>query len=404
MIDTMNLFGTQKFNNLDKISKHANPSSNQEIKKILEEFQLGYTKRNIDDIDHFVDKLFTQDTPIVVGTSFNEVFVGIKDIKELLYSDWKYWGDVTLDLANVYISNNQDTASFMLRGNVKHSFQFSKEKDAQYVDIIKNRMVDSSLSINDKIAHIDWMLSLAYHHRASIKRNACIPLLLSGALIKEDNSWKFKQMQFSIAKPNFPDIRLESSKDFVEQYQKDIRRIKELTYASTSNNLPQFMEDWLTSISKQQPNKNYYLPYSVVLGFDNQCYYGEKAINSYFRELQSMSISLETAQGIYQQHAEYTTATIIGILKCKLSKEQLLLLTEAEIFSILQSNKEDDATKLFTIHRSIAYLQKEANYGEDYSYPIRMSTLYNQDKKCFEFIHFSFPYYWTIEGIYNDHK
>lgn len=50
-------------------------------------------------------------------------------------------------------------------------------------------------------------------------------------------------------------------------------------------------------------------------------------------------------------------------------------------------------------HRSASYAIKEGASGQEYTYPIRLTAvIINEDRPVFQNIHFSFPFYWILEG------
>lgn len=50
----------------------------------------------------------------VLGTGTGELFLGLEEVKTLIKDDWKYWGDVKIDLENVYIDNDNTVAWLLL--------------------------------------------------------------------------------------------------------------------------------------------------------------------------------------------------------------------------------------------------------------------------------------------------
>ena len=74
------------------------------VMQVLQSFQDGYSTRDIDKLDHFME-LFSpaEDIELIgIGASARngyEWFQGPERIREIIESDWKYWGDVRLDVA-----------------------------------------------------------------------------------------------------------------------------------------------------------------------------------------------------------------------------------------------------------------------------------------------------------------
>lgn len=61
---------------------------NNELKEILTVFNEGYIKRNINEIDSFMEKLFDKDESVtVIGTCDNEWCIGYDEVKDIFLSD-----------------------------------------------------------------------------------------------------------------------------------------------------------------------------------------------------------------------------------------------------------------------------------------------------------------------------
>jgi hypothetical protein len=129
---------------------NAAPEVRAAVKEQLDKFQAGYTQRDLDQVDAFMEALFSQENLLVLGTMPDEIFVGYEDVSDLIYSDWNAWGDVTFLMDNANISSNGDTA---------------------------------------------WIGTIGYV-RFDVPSFLVLPLRLSAVMIKEDLDWKFQFMQF----------------------------------------------------------------------------------------------------------------------------------------------------------------------------------------------------------------
>lgn len=70
-----------------------------------------------------------------------------------------------------------------------------------------------------------------------------------------------------------------------------------------------------------------------------------------------------------------------------------------ELDNLFKSNFTSQE-KLFAAHRIISYVLKECAIGEEYTFTIRMTAIISKGDKgpIFNFIHFSFPFYWVFDG------
>ena len=129
---------------------NAPDSSRKEIIGQLKKFQDGYSKRDIKNIDAFMQSLFCRENILILGTMPGEIYSGYERATRLVKTDWESWGDCKFIIDSANISSSGNTAWFSTRGYVK--FDLSKL--------------------------------------------LVIPLRLTGIMVKEDQEWKFQQQQF----------------------------------------------------------------------------------------------------------------------------------------------------------------------------------------------------------------
>jgi hypothetical protein len=89
---------------------NASESVRAEILEQLQKFQDGYTRRDIDQVDPFMEQLFSQENALVLGTMPDEIYIGYDDISDLIFSDWNAWGDVTFIMDTAHISTSGNVA------------------------------------------------------------------------------------------------------------------------------------------------------------------------------------------------------------------------------------------------------------------------------------------------------
>ena len=121
-----------------------------EIITQLEQFQAGYTRRDLDQLDPFMEALFSEQDILVLGTMPDEVYIGRRKVSRLVYADWNAWGDCTFLIDNAHISSVGDVA---------------------------------------------WLSTIGIV-RFDVPRFLVLPLRLSAVMVKEGPNWKFQFMQF----------------------------------------------------------------------------------------------------------------------------------------------------------------------------------------------------------------
>lgn len=185
---------------------NANKNIQVSIKEILEKFQEGYTKRDMKLIDCYIEELFSKESDaLVVGTADSEWCLGKNEIKKLVEQDWKYWGDLTLDIKGAVISSYGDVAWVTTEGNVSRIKNAEKTYN-QYVDKIQESL-SCEASSKDKL--IDTLKSISIcMHEVNLGEEVIRPFRFTAILIKEDENWKFHNIHFSHPTTLPPDVRI----------------------------------------------------------------------------------------------------------------------------------------------------------------------------------------------------
>lgn len=91
----------------------------QAIIHVFDILQQGYSKRDISKIDYYINETIDTTSIVVLGTNPNEIFIGKKGIQQLFYGDWKFWGDVKLNLEKAHITQLNSIAYVAFTGSIK---------------------------------------------------------------------------------------------------------------------------------------------------------------------------------------------------------------------------------------------------------------------------------------------
>lgn len=409
----MNKFGIQySDNSLEGFSEKRsklNDQNNQhsEVREVLHKFQEGYTERNQEKVDEFMGELFVNGDEIyAVGTATGELFLGFDQVKDLIKSDWEYWGDVNINWENARIDIKDDTAFFASRGTVKYIFEDTTEKFDRHINFIKNKVEEMGLTPRQKITYMNWFLSLVYHQREDSKREYLWPVRLSGVMVKDDGRWKIVNLKFSMPKSNFPDERFENSNEFEESYKKHYAMCKRYN----NNQMTSELYDLLKSleikfigqehISKELVSKYFAvdsMPY--IIAPEDLLFNGVEEIKNFFADYNNSILSLDLEHAIASKYGGTTCVSVTGILNQNLSEDKIFEFALGELNTLFQANIPSKE-KLFAAHRSIAYALKESATGTCFTYPIWLTAIVTEGLEglAFQQIHFSFPFYWILEG------
>lgn len=404
----MNKYGVQFLDKQSRMFKHDESAEKyKDIKEVLQKFQAGYTERDIEKVDTFVEELFINgENTYVLGTGTGELFLGSEAVKTLIRDDWEYWGDVSIDFENAHITTEGEVAWFATSGSVKYSFEDTPERYDSYLNFIKNKAEEPGLNPKQKITFINWVLALTYHQRLEKKREYLWQLCLSGVLLKDSGKWKITHLQFSLPKANFPDERFESSKNYLENYNKQNDMVVQYKNNQMTVELKALLNSLETEfvahkdISNKLVNKYFAedrLPY--IIGTGNQWYFGANQIREFFNGSDASTLHLDLEHAIATTSGEITWVTVTGTLKQLLTEDELAKRALEELNSLFQAELTSKE-KLFAAHRSIAYALKESATGVDYTCPIRLTAviLKGSEGMTFHHIHLSYPSCWIFEG------
>jgi hypothetical protein len=101
------------------------------VRAVLQQFQDGYTARDVARLDEFMT-LFAPDQDIeLIGIgaakrAATEWFVGPAAIRDIVAGDWTYWGNVVLDVAGAQIHVRGEMAWLSTLGVLIHTPAFDK--------------------------------------------------------------------------------------------------------------------------------------------------------------------------------------------------------------------------------------------------------------------------------------
>ena len=85
----------------------------------LRQLNAYYQKRDPELADACIDETILPEETLILGTNPGEIFHGRKWTKHLLQCDWKYWGQLTLDVERTALSRAGTALYFVLPAQVK---------------------------------------------------------------------------------------------------------------------------------------------------------------------------------------------------------------------------------------------------------------------------------------------
>ena len=83
---------------------------------LLQRFQDGYTERDLSKLEEVMSLFATGGKAEMIGIGASERFQGREEIREIIESDWKYWGNVIFEVDKARIQLHGEVAWLTTRG------------------------------------------------------------------------------------------------------------------------------------------------------------------------------------------------------------------------------------------------------------------------------------------------
>lgn len=177
------------------------------IQHLLKQFQEGYTCRDVDSVDEFM-QLFTKEA-IVIGTGgikpgVNEWYMNRDEAREMIAGDWQGWGDVVLLWETLTIREYEETGWFSVSATVTK--QITENTYGGFLGFLQEFIEKAPMTDEQKMLYI---IRGGSNLMFEIGRSETFewPLRLTGCVVRKGESWKFDQMNFSFPTIYLPDVR-----------------------------------------------------------------------------------------------------------------------------------------------------------------------------------------------------
>lgn len=172
-----------------------------EVRETLQSFQDGYIARDLSRLDEFMG-LFEQgsETELIgIGASVrggNEWFQGSKQIREIISSDWQYWGDVKIDVKGAKISILDQVAWLSTSGELVQTDTFDQAL-VFYLEQMKELLEKENLDLDERLVEATHFGMRRLRERQKGKGYGW-PFVLSAVLVKRDAAWRFHTIHWSM--------------------------------------------------------------------------------------------------------------------------------------------------------------------------------------------------------------
>ena len=171
-----------------------------QVRQVLGRFQDGYTTRDMSKLDEFME-LFSDDGVELIGIGAsvrggNEWFEGLEAIREIVESDWTYWGDVIIDVEGAKITVLGDVAWLSTSGDLLQTPVLDKAMTF-YVQQMQELIADESADVETRLMEATHfgLRRLREKHLGTGHR---WPFVFTAVLARVGDSWRFRQVQFAM--------------------------------------------------------------------------------------------------------------------------------------------------------------------------------------------------------------
>ena len=179
----------------------SHQSDSDSVREVLQQFLDGYRVRDLSKLDVFMT-LFDQGDDIeLIGIGASERggvewFEGSEAIREIIQSDWTYWGSVELDVDGAKITNLGRVAWLTTTGTLEQTDTFDQALP-QYLQQMGEILEDEKVDPDERLIEASHFGIRRLRERLK-GSGYCWPFVFSAVLIKRDSNWKFHNIHWSM--------------------------------------------------------------------------------------------------------------------------------------------------------------------------------------------------------------
>jgi len=174
-----------------------------EVQQVLQRFQDGYTMRDVARLDEFMQLFIPGDEAELIGIGAsarnqNEWFQGTERIREIIASDWQYWGDVRLDVKGAKITVKDEvawlsTVGAILQTDHIHSDDVTEFSLRQMKEILDNE----TLTPKARLVEVTHYGVRRWREREKLTGYPW-PFVFTAVLVKQEGQWRLHTIHWSM--------------------------------------------------------------------------------------------------------------------------------------------------------------------------------------------------------------
>jgi hypothetical protein len=171
------------------------------VRSTLREFQDFYTTRDLAMLDSFMALFAPTDRIELIGIGASkraaqEWFEGPERIREIIESDWQYWGDVRLDVEGAKITLCGDVGWLSTTGTVTQTEAFDTAIKF-HLDDMKAIFERQELSADEKLMEVTHYGMRRLRERSK-GRGYSWPFTFTAVLLRVGAEWRFHTIHWSM--------------------------------------------------------------------------------------------------------------------------------------------------------------------------------------------------------------
>ena len=170
------------------------------VRSVLQHFQNGYTARDVDQLDAFMELFDPEEVELIgigaVERAGEEWFVDFDAVREIITSDWEYWGDVIIDVPGADIRVHGQTAWFSTTGAVAQTEHFETSLPF-FIEKMTAMLNDETLDNQNRLLEATHF-GLRRYRESQIEIGHPWPFTLTGVLTQLDDAWRIRLLHFAM--------------------------------------------------------------------------------------------------------------------------------------------------------------------------------------------------------------
>ena len=172
----------------------------EDVRSVLQRFQEGYTARDVDQLDPFMELFDPQEVELIgigaVERGGEEWFVDFDAVRDIISGDWTYWGDVNIDVPGADIRVHGQTAWFSTTGAVIQTEHFETSLPF-FIEKMSNMLNDEDQDNQTRLLEATHF-GLRRYRESQIETGHPWPFNLTGVLTQLDGTWRFRLLHFAM--------------------------------------------------------------------------------------------------------------------------------------------------------------------------------------------------------------